>query len=252
MRIAPESDRIPPRGRRPARGRPIRWIITNREDFMAGSRPIVAAVSAVAFAVFYVVALFGVMDLPEGTDSSAAVMAKYTDPGTRAGLISGVYLLAAAGLAFVWFLASLRERLWGESGGGLATVAFASGVLYVAMLFVSGATFGVLPLAIAVGELDAQAIDPGLARVLVQLGFTSLLVYGLLAAAVMVAAASLAGLRADLLPRWLGLAGLVVALLLAFGPMYMPQLLVPLWAVAVGLALTRRSVTTLAREPTPA
>ncbi len=212
-----------------------------------------AAIAAIAFAVLYVTALFGVMDLPEEGDSDAAVLATYTDTGKRAGLTAGVYLLAGAGLAFIWFLASLRERLRRDDvGDRLSSIAFAGGLVYTAMLFTAGAAFGVLPLAIGVGEFEAEAVDPALARVLVQLGFTILLIYGLLAAAVMVVAVSLAALRTALLPRWLTLAGFVVAVLLLFGPVYMPQLLVPLWAVAVGLALTRRSVTTLAREPSPA
>jgi hypothetical protein len=124
----------------------------------------------------------------------------------------------------------------------LATVALAGGLVYVAMLFTAGAAFGVLPLAIGVGELEAGSVDPALARVLVQLGFTILLIYGLLAAAVMVLATSLAALRDAAPPRWLAIGGFVVAALLLLGPIYVPQLLVPLWAVATAVALSRRPV----------
>lgn len=209
-----------------------------------------AAIAAVAFAVFYVTALFGVMDLPEEADSDAAVLATYADAGKRAGLTAGVYLLAGAGLSFVWFLASLRERLRRDGvGAGLSTTAFAGGLVYVAMLFTAGAAFGVLPLAIGVGEFEAEAVDPAVARVLVQFGFTILLIYGLLAAAVMVLATSLAALKMRLIPRWLAIAGFVVAALLLLGPIYVPQLLVPLWAIAVGVAIARPPAS--ARSPEP-
>lgn len=202
----------------------------------------VTVIAALAFALFYIAALFGVMDLPEEGDTDAAVLATYTDSGKRAGLTAGVYLLAAAGLSFLWFLASLRARLRPHAGDALATVALAGGLVYVAMLFTAGAAFGVLPLAIGVGELESEAVDPDLARVLVQLGFTILLIYGLLAAAVMVLATSLAAVRDAVLPRWLAIAGFVVAALLLLGPVYAPQLLVPIWAVAIAVALARRPV----------
>jgi hypothetical protein len=210
----------------------------------------VPTIAALAFAVFYIAALFGVMDLPEEADSDAAVLATYTDSGKRAGLTIGVYLLAAAGLSFVWFLASLRERLRRDAvGTALPTIAFAGGLVYVAMLFTAGAAFGVLPLAIGVGELESETVDPALARVLVQLGFTILLIYGLLAASVMVLAVSLAALKTGALPRWIAIAGFVVAPLLLLGPIYMPQLLVPLWSIAAGVGLARAPATVRSREP---
>jgi hypothetical protein len=210
---------------------------------MPAANRAVTVIAALAFATFYVAALFGVMDLPEEADTDAAVLATYTDSGKRAGLTAGVYLLAAAGLSFLWFLASLRARLRPKNGDApLATIALAGGLVYVAMLFTAGAAFGVLPLAIGVGEFEAQSVDPDLARVLVQFGFTILLIYGLLAAAVMVLATSLAAFRDAALPRWLAIAGFIVAALLLLGPIYVPQLLVPLWAVATAIALARRPV----------
>src|SRR5687768_215243 len=95
----------------------------------SGARP--AIVSAGLFAVAYVVSLFGVLDLPEGTDSDAAVQAAFADDQAR--IIAGVYLLAVAGLAFLHFLAVLRARLRDVGAGTSGDVAFAGGVVYVAM-----------------------------------------------------------------------------------------------------------------------
>ena len=202
------------------------------------------AIAAILFALLYGASLFGVMDLPEGGDSDQDVLAAFADSDNRTGLIVGTYLLAAAGLSFLWFLASLRATVRRhEETSRLSTLVLAGGVVYVVMLFAAGASFGVLPLAVAVDEISVAQIDPDLARVLVNLGFVSLLVYGLMAAAAMVLAASIAGLRTGMLPRWLAWAGLPVAVLLLLGPTYMPQLLVPIWAVAVGIALDRRTAT---------
>jgi hypothetical protein len=74
---------------------------------LAGSRA--AAVGGVLFAVLYVASLFGVLDIPDGSDSDAVVRAAFVDD--RAGIVIGVYLLGAAGFFFLWFLRGLHARL---------------------------------------------------------------------------------------------------------------------------------------------
>jgi hypothetical protein len=196
-------------------------------------------ISGGLFAVAYIVSLFGVLDLPEGTDSDSAVQAAFADDQART--IVGVYLLAVAGLAFLHFLAVLRNRLRDSFGATTsADVAFAGGVVYVAILFVASGMWGVLALGTALDELP-EPVDPALARTLTNLGFTLLLVFGLLAAAVMVVATSIVLVRARLGSLWLGWAGMIAAPLLLLGPFYMPQLLVPLWVVATSVGLARTS-----------
>ncbi len=87
------------------------------------------------------------------------------------------------------------------------------------ILFVLAALFGVLPLALTVGELTADQLDPHVARVLMQTGFTALLVFGLLCASVLIASMSIWPRRTGLVPSWLVWSGLVSALLLLAGPL---------------------------------
>jgi hypothetical protein len=203
----------------------------------SGRRSVI--VSGTLFAVAYVASLFGVLDLPEGVDSDAAVQAAFADDQVR--IIIGVYLLAVAGLAFLHFLAVLRAWLRDIVGGETsADVAFAGGVIYVAMLFAASGMWGVLAFGTALDELP-EPVDATLARTLTNLGFMLLLVFGLLAAAAMVLATSIAVLRARRAPRWLGWSGMVAAPLLLLGPFYVPQLLVPLWVVATSVGLARAS-----------
>ena len=213
-------------------------------------RTLLTAIAPVTFAGLYFASLFGVMDLPETDYGDAEVIALYADADKRLGNIVGVYFLAAAGVAFLVFLASLRDaaRIGRSAQSWLATLALAGGVIYCAMLFAAAAAFGVVPLAVAVGGIDAAAVDADLARMFWQLGYVLLLVFGLVAAAVMVVAASLDARTTGALPRWLAWAGLPLAALLLLGPAYMPQFLVPLWTVAVGIALRRGGTTTAAVE----
>lgn len=191
------------------------------------------------FAVLCVASLFGVLDIPDGSDSDASVRAAFVDD--RGQIVLGVYLLGVAGLFFLWFVGGLHARLREEATGrALAAVVLAGGLVYVAMLYAAAAAWGVLAFATAFDEIP-EPVNADVARALTQLGFVMLLIFGLLGAVTMIVAASVAILRDRLPSRWLGWAGLPVAVLLLLGPFYVPQLLVPLWVAATAVALLWRT-----------
>ena len=191
------------------------------------------------FAILYVASLFGVLDIPDGSDSDEAVRDAFVDD--RGQIVLGVYLLGIAGLFFLWFLGGLHARLREEATGrALAAVVLTGGLVYVAMLYAAAATWGVLAFATAFDEIP-EPVNADVARSLTQLGFVMLLIFGLLGAATMILAASVAILRDRLPGRWLGWAGLPVAVLLLLGPFYAPQLLVPLWVAVTAVTLLWRS-----------
>lgn len=159
----------------------------------------------------------------------------------RAQIVLGVYLLGAGGLFFLWFLGGLYARLREEeTGRALGPIVLGGGLIYVAMLYAAAATWSVLALATAFDEIP-EPVNADVARAMTQLGFVMLLIFGLLGAAAMIAAASLVILRDRLPRRWLGWAGLPASALLFLGPFYMPQLLVPLWVAVTAVALLWRS-----------
>jgi hypothetical protein len=182
-----------------------------------------------------------VPELPQASDPDPYVLALYTDPG-KAGLIMlGSLLMAVAGVVLLVFFADLWRRL--RPAGDLATLTVGAGVLYVGALFVAGTLMagyaggGGGPLE------DAPDLEHSvtLARVLTDMGIGMHLIFGLFAAAAMVAAASAAGRRTGALPRGLVIAGFVIAPLLLVGFTWIPQFLVPLWVSAVSVAFLRRS-----------
>jgi hypothetical protein len=206
---------------------------------------VLTVAGGLVFAIAYLASLFGLLDLPEGTDTDAAVQAAFTDD--RAGVIVGLYLLVLAGLGFLVFLSGLRQSLRArDAEEWLADLSFAGGLLFVTMLFAAVASWGVLAFGTAFDELP-EPIDATLGRTLTNLGFALLLVCGLAAAALSIAAASAAIVRGRLAPRWTGWIGLAVAPLLLLGPFYVPQILLPLWvgAAAIGSWRSGRADPTL-------
>jgi hypothetical protein len=84
------------------------------------------------------------------------------DPRDAGGWLSGgartanlaVHLLPFAGIAFLWFIGVVRDRLGQQEDKFLATVFFGSGLLFLATMFASAAVAG--------GLLRMYASTPGL------------------------------------------------------------------------------------------
>ncbi|HZJ07610.1 MAG TPA: hypothetical protein VFD59_19430 [Nocardioidaceae bacterium] len=218
----------------------------NQEKMENSSRT--TAASAVAFTVLYLAAAF-IPSLPEGADSDAEVLGLLRESDSRNLIILAGVLLPLAGLALLPFVSQLTASLRRAAPDSpVPGVVFGSGLLYIAMLFVSGNSFGGYATGIAVGELEMPA-DATLVRVLSDQGFGTLLVPGLMSAAVMVLASSLLARRVGVSPRWVCTVGFVFAPLMMLGAIWVPQFLVPVWTLIV--AFTLRSPATVPDTRTP-
>jgi hypothetical protein len=196
--------------------------------------------AGIAFVVLFVVRFVAFLDTPDSDAPVSEWTEYFEDSGNRTQSLVGTYLMALAGLAFLWFLVWLCGRLReAEAPSGFLTrVAFAAGVLFVAMLLASGIAMGTVAASIEFG--DAPVADGEFARQFENLGFGLLLLAGMFAAGVFMAAASLAALRTTTLPRWLAIAGIVGGLLLIpFGVIFLPMVLLLLWVIAVAIVLMR-------------
>src|SRR5215471_8160570 len=81
-----------------------------------------------------------------------SVPADPLEPGmwlkTNAGTVAlALNIVPFAGIAFLWFIGVLRDRLGRHEDRFFATVFFGSGLLFLAMLFVACATVGAIILA---------------------------------------------------------------------------------------------------------
>jgi hypothetical protein len=201
----------------------------------------VATLAAVAFAVLLLLSLASVDPLMEATD--AEVTAWWSDSGNVRDMYMSMYFMLAAVPFFLIFLAGLRSRLAAFEGATapLASVVFAAGICFAAVLLVADTSRG----AIAHTTRFSGEPLPGPDTLRVMTSFTAVML-GLVAmpaAAVMVGAASWLIVRTRALPVWLAAGGAVVvagtAVLVAVnsGPFASP--LIQLWVVAAGFELWR-------------
>jgi hypothetical protein len=207
----------------------------------------IGAVSGILFVVT-IVASFFVPSTPDVDDPAAEIRESLVDD--RNGLIAGVYLSGLGAFFFLAFLAALYLLLRrAEADIGPSVLALVAGVATTVM--VVAVTGVVLAL---VGAADEQAGDDAL-RALLELDSALFIPTGFLFAAFHVGA-GLSILQTGALPRWLGWASLVIALVFLvalfgmfseddeggpLGIVYFLDLLASLlWALATSIVMLRR------------
>lgn len=192
--------------------------------------------SALAGVLFVVLLVIGVAMSGDTGDTPDKVRAYYEEGGNRAKEIAAYFLIAAAGLAFVSFLGTLREMLVRAEGGPgtLSALVFGPGVAFVSLLL-AGSAVSRAPAALA--ETADFTLDPNTAEMFDAAGYLTI-VAGMMIASVLVLSASTAALRTGVLPAWLGWAGLIIAVAMLFSIFFVPILAFLAWVLAVSLVLT--------------
>ena len=172
-----------------------------------------------------------------------------TDPHRRADVAIALNLVPFAGIAFLWFIGVLRDRIGEREDRFFATVFLGSGLLFVGMMFVAAAVGGGVIAVASSGSLGAGTL--GLGR-----NVTSILlnIYAMRMAAVFTLTTVTITRRAAIVPRWLTVAGLVtgVVLLVGVGISAWVELIFPAWILALSvevLAAGRRAGRLAGRPP---
>lgn len=192
--------------------------------------PRAAAVAGIIFAALLITALVLLrVSAPAHPADTGAWLAK---PGNRAELAIALNLVPFAGIAFLWFIGVLRDRIGDREDRFFATVFLGSGLLFVAMLFVAAAIAGAT-IAVAGSRL------PGAETLALSRNITASLlnVYAMRMAAVFTLTTVNIARRTAIVSRWLVLAGLACALILLVGVGISPwvELLFPAWILALSL-----------------
>jgi MFS family permease len=155
--------------------------------------------AGLVFVILFVISAFIAGQPPEPTDAARKIHEFYEDH--ERALKAGAFLSGVGAIAFLWFLGSLWSTLRRQR---LATVAAGGGVLTLAFALASSAITSTT--ALRIGELaprQAKFFHTLQAVVITMAAFSI---------AALVAATSIAALRAKVFPAWLGWAGAVLAL----------------------------------------
>jgi hypothetical protein len=151
----------------------------------------------------------------------------------RVGLALGI--MPFAGIAFLWFIGVLRDRLGSHEDRFFATVFLGSGFLFLAMLFVGAASIGAMIMAHQTGAGgDSAAATFALWRAFT---FVTVNVYAIKMAAVFMIVTSTLALLSGFTSRWLALLGYALSLPLLLGSRVLEWgfVVFPLWVLLVSL-----------------
>ena len=142
-------------------------------------------------------------------------------------------LIPFAGIAFLWFMGVLRDRLGSQENKLFATVFMGSGLLFVGLLFGSASAIGaILVVHTALPQELAGSVTFVLARALAY-HLTS--VYGLKMAGVFLLTASTILIRTGITARWTAILGYAAAAFILIGSHLVDWTFVifPIWVLIV-------------------
>ena len=184
--------------------------------------PSAAAIAGIVFSVL-LIAIFWLLRraVPSDPLNSGAWIATKSETVTLA-----LNLVPFAGVAFLWFIGVLRDRLGQQEDRFFATVFLGSALLFLAMLFAAAAIAGAVMLMASSAEPDQLTKLPvfRFARATVYIIVNT---YAIKMACVFMISTSTVVIRTGIAPRWTAILGFVLACILLIGSYYLS------WSIAV-------------------
>jgi hypothetical protein len=145
-------------------------------------------------------------------------------------------LLPFAGIAFLWFIGVLRDRIGAFEDRFFATVFLGSGLLFLAMLFACSAVAGGMMM--VYNTTPGKLMESGIYAFGRTLGYQFLNVYALRMAGVfMITTCTLSIRTGGIFPRWMSILGYGLALMLLLSVAYFAwiYLVFPLWVLLISV-----------------
>ena len=144
-------------------------------------------------------------------------------------------LVPFAGIAFLWFIGVVRDRIGEHEDRFFATVFLGSGLLFLAMLFTSTATAG--GMISMYGAATSMLVESGIYAYNRAVTYEIMNVYAMKMAGVFMISTCTLALRTGIFPRWMAFLGLALALFLLFsiGFFSWVSLVFPLWVLLISV-----------------
>jgi hypothetical protein len=193
--------------------------------------PRVGALAGIVFSILFIISLALIrVSVPASPGDAGTWLS------TSANSIDlALNLLPLAGIAFMWFIGVLRDRVGVREDQFFATVFLGSGLLFLAMVF---ASFGVAGgLMMAYKAIPDKLMDSGIYTFARTVAYQFGNVYAIRMAGVFMMSTCTLAIRVGMFPRWMAFLGFALALLLLLssGYLYWVPLVFPLWTLVVSV-----------------
>jgi MFS family permease len=152
-------------------------------------------------------------------------------------VVIALNLVPFAGVAFLWFVGALRDKLGRREDQFFATVFLGSALLLLAMLFAAAAVVGAIILAFHAspeGLVSSATFHFGRG-----LAYGMINIYLVKTASVFMITTSTIGVYTGFTPRWLAFGGYAVAAALLIGSYYLDWsiLVFPIWVLLISISI---------------
>jgi hypothetical protein len=193
--------------------------------------PRAAAIAGIVFSLLLIISLWLLrLSIPRDPLEIGAWMEK-----DAARVTFALNLVPFAGIAFMWFLGVMRDRLGIKEDKFFATVFLGSGLLFLGMLFIAASAIGSLVLsytATSDPHLDASTlIFPR------KFAYDIMHIYAFKMAAVFMVTTSTLSIYTRVTPRWIAVFGYASAAVILIGSGFFDWLLFvfPCWVLVVSI-----------------
>ena len=194
--------------------------------------PRAAAVAGIVFSVLYIISLVLTRTAVPADPLDAGIWLA----GDLKSVTLAIYMFPFAGIAFLWFIGVLRDRMGAQEDRFFATVFLGSGLLFLAMLFAAGAiAAGII---MGYGAVSDRLVESGIYAFGRAAVYQLMNVYALKMSAVFMISTSTVAIRTRIFPRWMAILGYVLALLMLLSTGYVffwAPLVFPLWVLMVSV-----------------
>ncbi|HEX5165257.1 MAG TPA: hypothetical protein VFV93_07675 [Thermomicrobiales bacterium] len=201
------------------------------------------AAAGLIHALLFLLSFWLLAGRPAPDASDAEIVRYYTSDSSRRSILVGLYVMPFAGIAFIWFIVSLR--MWISSSTRrvnelLSNVQLVSGIIFTTLFFGTAASIAVIA---ASYEFSGAQVDPDVARQFPQFGASLFFVFGMRMAAMVVFTTTNIGRHAGILPRWFVVIGFAAGLFLLLSATFTVWLAMvfPVWVLVLSLILFLRA-----------
>ncbi len=193
--------------------------------------PRAGAIAGILFSILFIVSVVLIrLSVPDSPGDPGTWLSHSAKP---IGL--ALELLPFAGIAFLWFMGVLRDRMGANEDRFLATVFLGSGLLFLAITFASSALIG--GVMVAYKASPDKLMDSGTYTFARALAYELVNVYALRMAGVFMFSTCTLAIRIGIFPRWMSFLGYVLALflLLSIGHFGWAPLVFPFWTLVISV-----------------
>jgi hypothetical protein len=193
--------------------------------------PRAAAVAGIVFSVLLIFSLVLIwISVPANPEDPGAWL-----PRNWKTVNLALNLLPFAGIAFLWFMGVLRDRIGVYEDRFFSTVFLGSGLLFLAMLFAASAVGG--GFLMVYGSAPGKVMASGIYRFGRTISYQMMHVYALKMAGVFMITTCTVAIRTRIIPRWMAYLGYALALVLLLSLRYRQwiPLVFPLWVLLISV-----------------